>query len=197
MTFPPQLVGLYSPVPECGKSTLAQLFHLHGSVVLPFADPLKAAAVKFLMTAVGLTETDAAFHVYSDKSAPILGLQNATGRKVLQRLGEAGRQIDPDFWIYPWKRNATALLALDRPVVVDDVRRHNEARAVVDLGGELWRIGRAAAIANADPAVIADVSEGQLEDWPFDRRFSNDGTIEELILAVQKSLHREPPKCRA
>jgi hypothetical protein len=204
MTFPPQLVGLYSPVPECGKSTLARTLcselHFpseHGAVVLPFAGPLKAAAVKFLMSTLNMSEHDARFHCYTDKAAPIRGLMDATGRKVLQRLGEAGRQVDPDYWIYPWKQSAMALLGLDRRVIVDDMRHRNEARAMVDLGGEVWRIERAEAIANADPAVITHVSEGQLEEWPFDRRFSNDGTVEELILAVQESLHREPPKCRA
>ena len=195
------VVGLYSPVPECGKSTLARAL-LQQSVchceIIPFARPLKSAAVGFIASLAGVTLAEAAHYVYVNKSEPVPGLRNLTGRVVLQKLGEAGRRMDPDLWVRQWEASALERLLDGFSVVADDVRRPNEAAAVLRCGGgEVWRLSRAEAEVNADPEVIADVSEGALEGWIFNRRFSNDGTTEELLDTVRADLSRNPFPCLA
>lgn len=88
-------------------------------------------------------------------------------RTVLQRQGEAIRAIDPDFWILPVLRYRDAIVA--------DVRYENEARAV----GVVLRIDRPGCELSSHP------SETELDNWPwFDGRISNDGSREDLRIAV-------------
>jgi hypothetical protein len=201
MTTPtlPPVIGIYSPVPACGKSTLAEqlpIRFLAPSQVLPFAWPIKRASVAFISLVAGATMREAEDFVYRDKSRPIPGLHGITARVVLQRIGEAGRRMHPNLWVLKWEKTAKELRG-DSCLIVDDVRRPNEAAAVVRLGGEMWRLSRAKAEAEADPEVIADVSEGDLEEWQFDRRFSNDGTMDELLDTVRLDLLERPFPCHA
>ena len=195
----PRVIGIYSPVPHCGKSTLASLLRdrTPDSVrIIPFAGPLKKFAQDFLVQIAGLSAERAVHHLFTDKNEPIHALGGATGRVVLQRIGGCGRQIDPDIWVRKWHRCASAALAVGTSVIADDVRARNEATAVKNLGGEMWHLSRASAEAEADPDVTADVSEGALADWPFDRSFHNDWTTDELIEAAMHDLHTFPPTCQ-
>lgn len=98
-------------------------------------------------------------------------------RRLLQRLGtEAGRLT---LWDSIWIDAALTGLPEDANVVVTDVRFPNEAKAVVERGGQVWRVTRK----GVGPAVSADgsihPSETSLDDWPFDKRLFNYGTLEE------------------
>jgi hypothetical protein len=174
-----------------------QAFSSTSCSILPFAGPLKEASVHFLTTVAGCSVAEAHHHIYQEKSAPIPGLLGVTGRIVMQRLGEAGRRMHPDLWVRKWEGKAQALLLVDRTVVCDDVRRPGEAAAVWRLGGELWRLTRLAAQENADPEVIADVSEGALDHWSFDRAFSGDDGLDALFDTVRAGLTKSPPLCLA
>ena len=166
----PRLIGLYSPAPGCGKTTVANLLIEHERV--SFAAPLKRA-VWNMLNDLGL---EGFRYVYTDKEAiiPELGV---SVRHMMQTLGtEWGRAcIHPDFWVMIARAETQRIMADDRSVVIDDVRFPNEAEMVFELGGELWRIDR--------PGVSYDgshESEGGLESITPDRVIVNDGTIAQL-----------------
>jgi len=166
----PRLIGLYSPAPGCGKTTVASLLIEHQR--LSFAAPLKRTVWR-LLDDLGLKGFR---YVYTDKEAiiPELGV---SARHMMQTLGtEWGRTcIHPDFWVMIARAEAQRIMADGGSVVIDDVRFPNEAAMIRDLGGELWRIDR--------PGVSYDgshESEGGLESIIPDRVIVNDGTICQL-----------------
>lgn len=92
-------------------------------------------------------------------------------RRLLQRLGtEAGRET---LWDSIWIDAALTGHPEDARLVVTDCRFPNEAQAVKDRGGKVWRIRRAGVgPANAHP------SETSLDDWCFDMVLANGSTLE-------------------
>jgi hypothetical protein len=167
-----ELIGLYSPAPQSGKTTVATALEHQGFARVPFADPLKAMVVQFLQ-GLGYREDEAQRLVHIDKGAKIPQL-GVTVRHLLQTLGtEWGRTcVAPDVWLKCW-----AASAMRHPcVVVDDVRFPNEAQLIKDMGGQLWRVERPGL---ADTSGHA--SEGGLADWAFDWVIINDGTVEDLV----------------
>lgn len=99
-------------------------------------------------------------------------------RQLLQRLGtEAGRQT---LWDSIWIDAAFASATENSKVVVTDCRFPNEAQAIKDRGGEVWRIERlGVGPANSHP------SETSLDNWKFDAWLGNDGTLEEYRETVR------------
>lgn len=167
------MIGLYSPAPQSGKTTLANaLVERHGYHRVAFADPLKVMMVQFLKS-LGYRQDEAERLVYIDKATTIPAL-GVTVRHLLQTLGtEWGRAcVAPDVWLKCWAASAV----LHQKVVADDMRFPNEAQIIKSLGGELWLIVRPGAADSTGHA-----SEGGLAGWKFDRVIHNDGTIEELI----------------
>ena len=166
----PYLIGLYSPVPGCGKTTVANLLAEHRRV--SFAAPIKEAVWSLL----GELEIPGFHFVYDDKEAIIPGL-GVSARHMMQTLGtEWGRAcIHPDFWVMIARAETQRILADGGCAVIDDVRFPNEAAMIRDLGGELWRIDRPG-VSYSD----SHKSEGGLEDITPDRVIVNDGTITQL-----------------
>lgn len=92
-------------------------------------------------------------------------------RRLLQRVGtEAGRQT---LWDSIWVDAAFAGLPDDARVCIPDCRFENEARAVVDRGGQMWRVTRT----GVGP-VNSHPSETSLDNWNFDVVLFNDGALE-------------------
>jgi hypothetical protein len=168
----PELIGLYSPAPQSGKTTVANALAAQGYARVPFAVPLKAMVAQFLQ-GLGYREDEAQRLVYIDKAStiPQLGI---TVRHLLQTLGtEWGRTcVAPDVWLKCWAASVTRYPF----VVADDVRFPNEAQLIKDMGGQLWLIERPG-LADA----TGHASEGGLTGWEFDRVIVNDGTVEGLI----------------
>ena len=172
-----RLVGLWSPAPGCGKSSVAELLLEQGGFrVVPFAAPLKRM-VSALLTSAGYPLIDANRYVWEDKEVPLTLVPGApTARKLLQTLGtEWGRQlVHEQLWTELWKARVLERMR-NGNAVADDVRFANEARAVRELGGELWAVTRPG---YSDASGHA--SEGGLGDISFDRVIVNDGSLEEL-----------------
>lgn len=109
-------------------------------------------------------------------------------RRLLQRLGtEAGRNVlGQNVWV-----NAALGTKLEdrhyKPkIVVTDCRFPNEAQAIVDRGGEIWRVTRwGIKKANDHP------SETSLDDWPFDRIIINDSTLESYQMKIRMMCKNE------
>lgn len=94
-------------------------------------------------------------------------------RRLLQRIGtEAGRNVlGEDIWV----RAAFRDLQPDKDYVVTDARFWNEASAIVDLGGQVWRVTRPGhRPANQHPSEIA------LDGWNFDSTINNAGSLRDL-----------------
>lgn len=177
-----RLIGLYSPAPASGKSTVAGYLSGHGYRIMPFAESLKRMAHVFL-SELGLTDHEIEFHLYRNKEALIPRPELKTNvRHICQTLGtEWGRHcIHPDVWLHCWQRKAQQNLNRGIDVVVDDVRFPNEAELIRRLGGELWYIERPAILRTTTHA-----SEGALDSVVFDRRIVNDGSLLELYAQVK------------
>ena len=167
----PRLIGLYSPAPGCGKTTVASLLAEHQRV--SFAAPLKRAVWRLLDD----LNLEGFRYARTDKEAiiPELGV---SARHMMQTLGtEWGRAcIHPDFWVMIARAETQRILAYGGSVVIDDVRFPNEAAMIRELGGELWRIERPGIAYNGDHE-----SEGGLEDITPDRVIVNDVSIDQLL----------------
>lgn len=176
-----KIIGLYSSVPQSGKSTIAKhLILQHGFKPLPFAQPLRDMLTPLLQT-LGLSEHQIGYHLHQDKSAQISGL-GCNARHLLQTLGtEWGRElVCSDLWIKCWAAQAIT----ESAVVSDDVRFRNEAFAIKMMGGEVWKVWRPGAELDCPHA-----SEGALDDWDgFDRLIVNDSDLHQLIRDVDACL---------
>lgn len=92
-------------------------------------------------------------------------------RRLLQRLGtEAGRQT---LWDTIWIDAALTGFGEDARLVVTDCRFPNEAQAVKERGGKVWRVRRK----GIGPA-NAHASETSLDNYDFDLIVDNDSTLE-------------------
>jgi hypothetical protein len=99
-----------------------------------------ATALKNMLRVLGLTDEHIEGHL---KEAPCELLNGRTPRHAMQTLGyEWGRNcIDDALWVDTWRRRVEVI---DGPVVVDDVRFHNEFDAVRSLGGIVVLISHSA-----------------------------------------------------
>ena len=127
-------------------------------------------------------------HGPGDESCPACKGQPVylTPRYALQTLGtEWGRNCFPDVWAVCGVRRALEYLRgpVDEPIaVITDCRFVNEAKAVRDAGGEVWRIVRRNHF--LPPEILNHPSE-QEQDTPemealISRTIVNRGTLDEL-----------------
>jgi hypothetical protein len=142
---PGTLVGLYSPYPGAGKSTVADmLVREHGFVRVKVADGLKAMLRSLLayqnlplckideMIEGGLKHQVSAY------------LMSKTPRHTMQTLGtEWGRDcMGEDFWVEVADAKVRALVRDGKSVVIDDIRFENEYDYVRRYAGIMAHIRR-------------------------------------------------------
>jgi hypothetical protein len=197
----PKVIGLYSPIPRSGKSTVANyLCHHHGYVRVPFASTLKDMAA-VLLRDLGVMDTDA---LLSDKKhlkvadldgidpalAPALGF---TVRHLCQTLGtEWGRQcLHTDIWTTVWQAKTDRLVRAGVLVVVDDMRFPNEYEQIKAMGGETWRITRPSLV--ADESVVKHASEGSLDHSLFDCEIYNTEDLDRLYQITETLMQSTRP----
>jgi len=77
--------------------------------------------------------------------------------------------------------------------IISDCRFENEARAIKDKGGVIWRINRPTPMyigerKLSEDKILRHSSETSLDNWPFDRTIENDGGLEELLSKVLVAL---------
>ena len=65
-------------------------------------------------------------------------------RWILQFLGTDifRNQVDIDYWVDRWYTEAFRMVQQGKKIVVPDVRFKNEAKAIRELGGEIWHVIR-------------------------------------------------------
>jgi hypothetical protein len=200
----PPLIALYSPMPRCGKTTIAQHLEIHhGYISTSFAAPMRRmtyALLRYADADGGAPHESAAegsefvgtpglLHL-QDKEAPIESLPyRPSMRHLMRTLGtEWGRQcIGPGFWTQLWERHVHKLLDNSETVVVDDLRFPEEYDAVRQMGGEIWRISRPGF---DDVPAERHASDGRLmgEHYRWDRIVHNDQSREALLQYVDQLL---------
>lgn len=105
-------------------------------------------------------------------------------RRLLQRLGtEAGRET---MWENIWVDAALKNLNENDKIVITDVRFINEAQAIEDAGGQIWRIKR-----TGFGPVNDHPSETALDRWNFTKVISNNGDLEQYHEAIRKAYIKE------
>lgn len=173
-----KLIGLYSPAPGSGKSTVAKwLEEEQGYTIVPFAQTLKEMLIPMLK-ALGYDQADAETLVFRHKEV-VVPAAEVSVRHMLRTLGtEWGRScIHPSIWLRCW---AERIKEYDK-VVVDDCRFLNEAQLIANLGGELWYVERPGV-----PHSFEHSSEGSLNDYSnFRFAVYNEGSIEDLRIKLR------------
>ncbi len=156
-----------------GKDTAASvLVRAYGFRRLAFADNLKCAAkVIFGLTDAQLWGGD------KDKVDPYW---NMTPGQICQRLGtECLRNgFADDVWI----RSMLRQVEPGEHYVITDLRFPNEAQALTEWGGKIYRIERPGHVSLRPN----HISETALNDWPFAATIVNGGTPAELALEVDR-----------
>lgn len=159
-----------------GKSTAANALCKHRDTVrLPFAGRLKAM-LKVLELPAACLDTpllkERKYHMLGDK----------TPRFCMQTLGDWGRNIHPDFWIWQWQFEALEGIKIGNHIICDDVRFPNEARAIKGLGGKLVRISRDLSKQTSD----LHPSEVEQSTIPVDITFHNNKSERALHYAIKQ-----------
>lgn len=163
---------------QVGKdSAAAELAEHYGFVRLAFADLLKDLALDInpiICHPTGLTLIDAV-----DRGGWEWAKQFPEGRQFLQRLGDRVRvRLGRDTWITPVITKANELRQQGVPVVISDVRYHNEAEAVKAAGGTLIKIVRPSEITDNHP------SEAESDSIETDYEITNDTELGDLSTVV-------------
>ena len=158
-----------------GKSTVADILRWSypelGFIDKPFAGPLKKSLASLF------NEDIENFYNQDFKNKHNL-LPNITAREVMQKYGQAMRNIYKDFWVYLNLKDYKQ----EENWVIPDVRFRNEADAIRDLGGVIIRVESKRAIASND------VSETALDNYDgFHLIITNDGTKDALTEKTQEA----------
>lgn len=98
-------------------------------------------------------------------------------RRLLQVFGtEFGRgMISEDVWVELTMRGVRP----EDRIVISDIRYPNEAQAVRDLNGQVWRIHRDGVRPDNE-----HVSENSMEDYEFDVEIFNNGSLDDLLTKI-------------
>lgn len=144
--------------------------------IISFATPLKEKALADFGDVI--TSED----ITKNKTKKIvLGGRETTVRQLLIDLGMLYRAIDKDFWCRKGCALADTAVLHGMHAIIDDMRFPNEYNMLRDMGALLVRVER--------PGIptIDDESEWALDNHGFDLRVTNDGSVDDLGLAVLKA----------
>lgn len=168
------IIGL-SGYAQSGKDTVADyLMSEHGFIRRAFADNIRR-----MLYDVNPMIGHEPLQVKVDVDGWDKTKQDPNVRRMLQVLGVSAREhIHQDVWI-----NAALDRVLNDRIVITDVRFLNEARAIKDRGGEIWRIERPGV-----GAVNNHVSETEMDNYKFDQVLINEAGLDHLYNQVLLSM---------
>ncbi|MBH1936491.1 hypothetical protein I5Q34_19790 [Streptomyces sp. AV19] len=170
---------------RAGKDSIGQrLVARHGFARLAFADPLRYMALD-IDPMVGAEPTPlGALPIRLSDVVRRHGWEEAKTRpevrRTLQRLGEAVRVHDRDYWVRLVLDKVPTADRWDLPLVVTDVRHENEADALRRRGFLLVRVVRPGGHGASGDAERAHVSETALADYPSDVTITNASSLADL-----------------
>lgn len=155
----PPLIGLYSPYPQMGKSTVASiLVAAFGYELLKFSSPIKAP-----LYALGLNEEEIEGRL---KDTPNILLRGTTPRAWMHQTSQdMFARLGPDCLSEIIVQKVSARLAQGQRVVIDDVRFPENYRTIKRVNlAEIWHV----ATKPVAPQMAYDT--GHLEAYAFDLR---------------------------
>lgn len=200
MTTPPLIIGVAGRK-GAGKTTIANQLHLvHGFRAFAFADLIKKICAKVF----NLGEEQLDGKLKETPLWPLWSGENWTPRTLMQKVGDIGRtgdfsgvpagyeelfqaefavrelNIGPACWIDPVMHaiDAAQVMVPGLRCVVQDVRFPNEAAAIRERGGFVWKVVREGCVHDSHN------SEAHIDSLVADEVFENNGTIEKLQHAV-------------
>jgi len=161
---PNYIIGIVG-LKGCGKSLVAGFLQSQYEFArLSFATPIKR------MCEVIAPPN----YLYGDKKEEVIPWLGVTGRHIMQTLGtDWGRKMVSDTIWTAALVNSEAFLKMPR-IVVDDVRFLNEAAALREKGGKIWRVTR--------PGLLPDGHASEQEGLAIkaDMEIINNGSVEQL-----------------
>lgn len=181
------IIGL-SGYAQSGKDTVAELLCLnYGYKRMAFADPMREALYRLNPSIMVSAPHDYYLPLKQivDEHGWDVAKQQPDVRALLQRMGtEVGREMFGDnFWVqYSFDK-------IEQPkIVFADVRFPNEAREILQYGGQVWRVNR-----NGHNPVNDHPSEHAMDNFMFKHVIINAGTLDDLadevfMLAKQLNL---------
>ena len=171
------IIGL-SGFAGSGKDEVAKiLVEEHEFARAAFADPIRQ-----FLTEINPMVNE---HFNLQSAIDVVGWDNAKKspeiRRLMQDLGVGARKLfGEDFWIKQlWEDLAETPTIYH--VVISDVRFINEAEAIKKVNGKVIRVVRPGV-----DAVNSHVSETELDDYAFDTKILNMGTLDDLRSTVRK-----------
>lgn len=168
------IVGLYSPTPGAGKSTVADELIRAGFIRLKFASGLKRM-IQSVLEEQNVPASEISRMLEGDlKETPTTYLSGRTPRYAMQTLGtEWGRDlIHQDIWLNILQQKIDNNKT--QPIVIDDLRFPNEYRFLKSQKSQVLLV-KILSVQNTD-VIHTHVSEGSLSDVPFDLVVNNDRT---------------------
>lgn len=175
------LIGL-TGYAQSGKDTLAQiLVNEYGFVRVAFADKIR----EFLYDMNPMIDTIAFEPIFLkdrvDRDGWEKAKQNPHIRRALQNAGVSARKnFGEDFWV----QAAFSDVRHSQKIVVTDVRFKNEADWIKKFeNSHIWRVKR-----NGVDAINNHVSESEMDGYPVDQIFTNNGSIEDLKELLTKRM---------
>src|SRR5690606_10137132 len=177
----PRVIGLYGYAGS-GKDTVGHtLESLKGYARAAYADPLRQAAEEINPYIPEPLDAGAP-HGWRRGLIKRHGWRGAKDgnpwvREFLADLGNAIRDLDPDFWVRLAEERIRWLLVDSPGVTVTDVRFPNEYESIKRLGGVMVRVTRP----GCNPANEID---NLLDDYEFDSQILNDGSLHDLRDAI-------------
>ena len=173
-----------------GKNTVCDVLAEYGFTIIGFADTLKYLS-HAVDPIIGINRHHDPIHLA--EAVDELGWEYVKenypdARRFLQRMGTEGarKHLGDSIWIDMWAKKVAAVDS--GQVAVSDLRFKNEAAAVRDAGGLIWKVVRPSRVESG--AADTHASEVELDSIIADHSFINDGTIADLRRQVQQALCR-------
>ncbi len=166
------IIGI-SGYARSGKDTVAEyLVNNRGFTRIAFADPIKQILYDMNPTIDGEQ-----LATLVDSYGWEIAKSKVKVREYLQSLGYSARmRINPKIWIMA----TFSQMLSTKDYVIADVRFRNEAEAIKEFKGQVWRVERPGV-----EAINSHISEWEMDNYQYDWAINNDGTIEQLEYAVK------------
>jgi len=164
------IIGL-SGYAQSGKDTVAEMLCLNYAFKrISFALPMRDA----IYTLNPLVDGRSRIADVVDEYGWDVAKANPEVRRLLQVFGtEVGRELFGErFWIDQAFKRAEEY----QRVVFSDVRFPNEAKAILQRGGDVWRVNR-----GNHGAVNGHTSEHAMDNFMFKHVIFNNGTLDDLF----------------
>lgn len=189
-----------------GKDTVARFIADSGFIQIALADPIKRLAMELWDFSEEQLWGPSELRNEPDRRYPLAKGKFLSPRDVLQKIGQAGRDIDRDVWVRKGIKTCRELLGrkdvyYDRTVgivgskpkvnrmnygiIITDIRYTNEFQHVKKNGASIIRVKRKIEdIPNVDVTHDSETNMVNVEDSEFDFIINNDGSLNDLREAV-------------